>query len=242
MLPVVHRRFADPSPLGLYSFATGSCHRRSPKGPYTHISKGIFLLSIFGVQARGVSPNPNIFLGVLLFFTGFCQYISGIMEFIAGNTFGATVFNSYASFAFSYALIFFPAVRFLPPCNRCSQTYLLVQTGIMAAYTEPGQTTPGPEFDQAVSLYLWAWFGVTFAFCIAAWRSSVALLGALVFFELDLLLLASGYMTGSQGCIKAGNAIGFIAAFCSYWAASAGLWAGDLTPIRLPYLSLAKRE
>jgi succinate-acetate transporter protein len=27
-----------------------------------------------------------------------CQYISGIMEFISGNTFGATVFSSYGAF------------------------------------------------------------------------------------------------------------------------------------------------
>lgn len=67
-LPTVHRRFANPAPLGLYSFATG-----------------VFLISIFGLQTRGIQ-EPNIIVGVLLFFTGFCQYISGIMEFVAGNT------------------------------------------------------------------------------------------------------------------------------------------------------------
>jgi succinate-acetate transporter protein len=67
-LPVVHRRFANPAPLGLLSFATG-----------------IFLVSCFGVKARGVA-TPNVLVGVLLFFGGVCQYISGIMEFVAGNT------------------------------------------------------------------------------------------------------------------------------------------------------------
>jgi succinate-acetate transporter protein len=89
-LPVVHRRLANPAPLGLLSFATG-----------------IFLISILGVQARGIQ-TPNILVGVLMFFGGICQFISGIMEFVAGNTFGATVFPSYAAFNFSYAMIYIP--------------------------------------------------------------------------------------------------------------------------------------
>lgn len=67
-LPVVHRSFANPAPLGLLSFATG-----------------IFLISILGVHARGIQ-TPNILVGVLMFFGGICQFISGIMEFVAGNT------------------------------------------------------------------------------------------------------------------------------------------------------------
>jgi succinate-acetate transporter protein len=67
-LPVVHRSFANPAPLGLLSFATG-----------------MFLISILGVHARGIPVN-NIMFGVLMCFGGVCQFISGIMEFIAGNT------------------------------------------------------------------------------------------------------------------------------------------------------------
>lgn len=71
-LPVVHRSFANPAPLGLLSFATG-----------------IFLISLFGVQVRGVA-TPNVLVGVLIFFGGVCQFISGIMEFISGNTVGCS--------------------------------------------------------------------------------------------------------------------------------------------------------
>jgi uncharacterized protein len=67
-LPVVHRTFANPAPLGLLSFATG-----------------IFLISILGVHARGVQ-TPNVLVGILMFFGGVCQFIAGIMEFITGNT------------------------------------------------------------------------------------------------------------------------------------------------------------
>lgn len=67
-LPVVHRSLANPAPLGLLSFATG-----------------IFLISMYGVQARGIM-TPNVLVGVLVFFGGICQFIAGLMEFAAGNT------------------------------------------------------------------------------------------------------------------------------------------------------------
>lgn len=67
-LPVVHRTFANPAPLGCVSFGTG-----------------VFLLSLLGLHARGIQEN-NVILGVLMFFGGLCQFISGIMEFMTGNT------------------------------------------------------------------------------------------------------------------------------------------------------------
>lgn len=67
-MPVVHRKLANPAPLGLLAFATG-----------------IFLLSMFGVHARNLTTS-NVLIGVLMFFGGVGQFTSGIMEFIAGNT------------------------------------------------------------------------------------------------------------------------------------------------------------
>lgn len=104
-LPIVHRRLANPAPLGLLSFATG-----------------IFLISILGVNARGVT-TPNVLVGVLMFFGGVCQFISGIMEFVAGNTFGATVFPSYAAFNFSYAMIYIPGTGIIAcECSHIPST------------------------------------------------------------------------------------------------------------------------
>jgi uncharacterized protein len=48
---------------------------------------GIFLISIYGVNARGIMV-PNVLVGVLIFFGGICQFLAGIMEFISGNTVG----------------------------------------------------------------------------------------------------------------------------------------------------------
>ena len=67
-LPNTHRRFANPAPLGMFGFATS-----------------LMLISFFGVGARGAT-TPNIIVGPLIFFGGIGQYISGIMEFVSGNT------------------------------------------------------------------------------------------------------------------------------------------------------------
>ncbi|KAG9570458.1 hypothetical protein KCU71_g534, partial [Aureobasidium melanogenum] len=204
-LPVVHRSFANPAPLGLLSFATG-----------------IFLISILGVHARGIQ-TANVLVGVLMFFGGVCQFISGIMEFVAGNTFGATVFPSYAAFNFSYAMIYIPG------------------SGILASYTDASGKI-SQEFNNALSMYCWAWFILTVIFTIAAMRSSWILWFTLFFLDIELILLASGYMLNSSATLLAANSVGFVVAFCSYWAGCAGLWSGGLTPIELPTFAMTNRS
>ncbi|KAG4437051.1 hypothetical protein IFR05_007465 [Cadophora sp. M221] len=197
-LPVVHRSLANPAPLGLLSFATG-----------------IFLISIFGVQVRGVA-TPNVLIGVLMFFGGVCQFIAGIMEFVSGNTFGATVFPAYGAFNLSYAMIYIPG------------------TGILAAYTDPTTGELDSQFPNALAMYLWAWFILTVIFTVAAMRSSWVLFLDLFFLNIVLLLLACGYMLNNTTLEKAGSGLGFVVAILSYWAGTAGLWAGGITPIEIP--------
>jgi succinate-acetate transporter protein len=157
---------------------------------------GIFLISIYGVNARGIF-TPNILVGVIVFFGGVCQFISGIMEFVAGNTFGATVFPSYAAFNLSYAMIYIPG------------------SGILASYTDSSTGQLNSQFSQALAMYLWAWFILTAIYTIAAMRSSWVLFLDLFFLDIDLLLLACGYMLNNTALLKAGNSIGFVVAFLS---------------------------
>jgi len=197
-LPVVHRSFANPAPLGLLSFATG-----------------IFLISCYGVNARDIT-TPNIMIGVLIFFGGICQFLSGIMEFISGNTFGATVFPAYGAFNLAYAMIYLPG------------------SGILEAYTDPTTGQLNSQFNNALGIWIWAWFILTVIFTVAAMRSSWILFLDLFFLDIDLLLLASGYMLNNASLLKAGNAFGFIVALLSYWAGAAGLWANGITPMNVP--------
>ncbi|KAI1099194.1 GPR1/FUN34/yaaH family-domain-containing protein [Jackrogersella minutella] len=204
-LPYVPRAFANPAPLGLLSFATS-----------------IFMISLLGLEPRGVKA-PNIIIPNMVFFGGAAQFIAGIMEFVAGNTLGATLFTSYAAFNLAYALIFLPG------------------SGIIAAYSDPSTGALIPEFDQAIAMFVWAWFIISMIFTVATVRSSWTLLGALVFVDITLILLAVGYMLGQEQCLKAASATGFITAALAYWAGTAGLWGDGITPFTVPVGSL-KRE
>ncbi|KAJ4193572.1 hypothetical protein NW767_004060 [Fusarium falciforme] len=202
-LPVVHRRFANPSPLGLLSFATG-----------------IFLISSFGVHARGIQ-TPNVMISVLIFFGGICQYLVGIMEFVAGNTFGTAVFMSYGAFNISYSMIYLPG------------------SGIIAAYMD-SEGNLSPDFQQSIALYLWAWFILSVIYTIAAIRSSWVLFLDLVALDVCLILLATGNMVQSTAVLNAGYAFGYLVAILSYWAGCAGLYAGGATPFEVPTFPLYK--
>lgn len=110
------------------------------------------------------------------------------------------MFPAYASLSLSYAMIYLPG------------------TGIMAAYTEQQQ------FSEAVALYLFSWFILTTLFCVSAMRSSLILLLALIFFDLELLLLGCGFLLQNHGLLTAGYSMGFVAGFwaCEYGGPGAG--------------------
>ena len=59
-LPVVHRKLANPAPLGLLSFATG-----------------IFLIFNFGAHARG-TQTPNVLVGVLIFLAEYASSLQAL--------------------------------------------------------------------------------------------------------------------------------------------------------------------
>ncbi|KAB8238955.1 acetate uptake transporter family protein [Aspergillus alliaceus] len=185
-------------------------------------TKGIFLISIMGLHARSIT-TPNILIGVLMF-SGVCQFIAGVIEFLSGNTFGATLFPSYAAFNFSYAMIYLPG------------------TGIMAAYTDPKTGAIRDEFDQVLAIFLPAWFILTVILSIGAVRSSWVLFLDLVSLSVCLLLLACGNMVGSSALLTARYSFGLVVAFLTYWAGSAGLWAGNTTPINIPTFEMYKGD
>lgn len=72
-----------------------------------------------------------------------------------------------------------------------------------------------PEFSQALSLYLWSWLILNAIFTVASVRSSWPLFMALLLFNVELTLLATGYMVGNESLLVAGNSVGFPVAFCA---------------------------
>ena len=83
----------------------------------------------------------------------------------------------------------------------------------MAAYTDASTGAVSPEFNQALAIYIWAWFIITVLFTVAAVKSSLVLFIDLFFLDLCLLLLAVGYMTGINAVLTAGNSFGLVVTF-----------------------------
>lgn len=81
-------------------------------------------------------------------------------------------------------------------------------TGILEAYTEPA------DLENALAMFVWAWFIVSVIFTVAATRSSWVLLVLLIFVDLTLIFIAAGYMSNHPELSgKAASATGFIASF-----------------------------
>lgn len=64
-------------------------------------------------------------------------------------------------------------------------------------------------------MYLFSWLILNAIFTVAALRSSWTLFMALLLFNIELILLATGYMIDNASLLTAGNAIGFLIALCA---------------------------
>ncbi|KAG9087271.1 hypothetical protein FRC07_012860 [Ceratobasidium sp. 392] len=89
--PVYHRKLGNPTPLGLFSFASTT-----------------LILSLYNAGARDINV-PNVVVGMTMGVGGLCQLLAGMWEFATGNTFGATAFSVYGGFWFSFGLIYWPS-------------------------------------------------------------------------------------------------------------------------------------
>jgi succinate-acetate transporter protein len=88
-------------------------------------------------------------------------------------------------------------------------------TGILASYTDAEAGALSPEFNQAIAIYLWAWFILNTLYVIAAVRSSWVLFVDLAVLSLGFLVLAVGFMEGSDDVLTAGYAVMLVTAFLS---------------------------
>jgi hypothetical protein len=88
-------------------------------------------------------------------------------------------------------------------------------SGILAAYTDPATGELNAQFSNSLGIWIWAWFILTVIFTVAAMRSSWVLFLDLFFLDIDLMLLACGYMLNMPSLLKAGNGLGFVVALLS---------------------------
>jgi len=196
--PVYHRKFGNPSPLGLLAFGATT-----------------FILSMYNIRTRGIA-NPNVVLGMALFYGGLVQLIAGIEEWACGNSFAATAFSSYGGFWLSYGTLYIPFFQ------------------VAEAY--PNEY----EFASAVGIYLAAWAIVTMIFLLATFKSSVALSSLFFFLTITFWLLCAGELSGSLNCVRAGGAFGILTAGIAAYTALAGLLTKDTSHFKIPVGNLSR--
>jgi len=198
-----HRKYGNPAPLGLLAYGT------------------VFLCSsLFTLQARGIQ-TPNLVLVFALFYGGISQILVGMWEMFLGNTFGATVFTTYAGFNFSYGALYLPEI------------------GLAAAYTVDGVVSD--EFTQAVGIYMAIWDVITLLFLIGCLRTSWPVIFTFGTTVVALTCLSANCFTGIQVLATIGGWFGLGAAGGAYYAALAGFYSDEVTfkSIKLPPFSVA---
>jgi uncharacterized protein len=83
-IPSGHNVFGNPAPLGLFGLAI-ACAALTP------IAFG------YGLSAEGLNKSAFITAGIYaIFFGGFCQLLTGLMDFANKNTYGGTIFTAFA--------------------------------------------------------------------------------------------------------------------------------------------------
>ncbi|QPG76925.1 Accumulation of DYads [Brettanomyces nanus] len=179
--PSPSNHFANPAPLGLSAFALTT-----------------FVLSLVNCQARSVT-EPNIVIGLAVFYGGLIQLLAGMWEISLENTFGGLALSSYGGFWMSYAAIFIPWFN------------------IAGAYET------AKELENAVGFYLVAWTIFTYGLCSCTLKSTLMFFSLFFMLGNTFLLLTIGAFAESKNVTKAGGVLGVITAFIAWYNAYAGL-------------------
>lgn len=144
---------ANPAPLGLLGFGMTTI--------------------LLNLHNAGIISLSAVIISMGLFLGGFAQVVAGIMEFKAGNTFGATAFTAYGTFWWS-----------------------LVGIWLLPSAIPQGGVKGADELSMAFYLLLWGIF--TLGMFIGTLKHNMA--SRVVFGSLTVLffLLALGDFTGSH--------------------------------------------
>jgi succinate-acetate transporter protein len=179
---------ANPAPLGLAAVAMTT-----------------FVLSMFNSNLVSATGEPVV-LGLALAYGGIAQFMAGMWEFRAGNTFGALAFTSYGAFWISFwALLEFDAAKI---------------TG---------------NAGHAIGLYLWAWAIFTAYMTIAAVKVSGAVLLVFVLLTVTFIFLAIGAVGGDASTTHIGGFVGLATALAAWYASFGGVvnstWGKTIIPL-----------
>ena len=178
-----------------------------------------FLLSLINMRTRSITVS-NMVVAPAFAYGGIVQLLAGMWEMAIGNTFGATVLSSYGGFWISFAIIFIPG-----------------GFEIQSAYLATGEGGVR-MFEETLGIYLFGWFIFTFFMTLCTLKSTLAFFLTLATACLTFLLLASGFLTANENCIKAGGWVGLICSFLAWYCAFAGIQTAENSFFQFPTIPL----
>ena len=165
-----------------------------------------FVLSAFNANRIDADLLPVV-LPLALFYGGLLQVLAAMWEFRKGNTFGATAFGSYGAFWLSYAAYVRFGVGHLPPASA----------------------------HQATGLFLLVWAVFTTYMCVAASRTTGALLAVFVLLAATYIALTVAEFDQSTTATKVGGWLGLVTAVAAWYASFAGVtnttWKRPVIPV-----------
>ncbi|KAI7851605.1 GPR1/FUN34/yaaH family-domain-containing protein [Circinella umbellata] len=192
-------------------------HQRKQSNPMA-IGFGAFALGAFlvGITNAGiVTELPQGVMGVALGFSGMGQFVCGIFEMIAGNTFAATTMLTYAGFWISYGVMFSSGAGFMT-----------VIAGEGAAGLH--------ELHNVVGLWQIAFAVPSFIFFIGTFKQPWIIRAVLLQVFLTFFFGGLGGLTGIVGLTKAGAWISFTLSLTAWYVMSAILLEEEKV-LKLPF-------
>ena len=213
MASVEHREPAPvtPRPAPVPATTTGVAWGNSGPLALAGFATTTFMLSLVNANIVPAAVTPVVF-AVALMFGGLAQLIAGVIQLRVGNTFGGVLFTGFGAFWLS---IWAFAEFFL-------------------------KAVPLLQVGHALGLLLYG-FGIFSAIMlIAAFRTSIAVITALVLLTAALFVLAAGNYGASTGLIKTGGVIGLVLAANAFYLCLAELCEATYGRVVLPVFPLTK--
>ena len=178
-----------------------------------------FMLSMINAKLMPAGITPVVF-GVALMFGGLAQLIAGVIQFRTGNTFTGVLFSTFGAFWLSLYAI--------------AEFFLKDITGPTLHATAVLQ-------GQALGLFLYAFGIFTVWILIAAFRTNVFVVLALVGLAATLFVLGAGNYYGNGLTIEWGGYMGLVVAALAAYTGLSELCEATYKRVVLPLFPLAKR-
>ncbi|KAK9479555.1 GPR1/FUN34/yaaH family-domain-containing protein [Lipomyces japonicus] len=170
----LRQTFANPTPLALLGHILSIC----PLG-----------CALIGWKGAGQSGAATT--GAFVFVGGLLLLLSGILEFLLGNTFSFVVFCSFGAFWLSFAGILIPSFNSVGAYSPTGDSQVL------------GLNTKG--FQASIAFYLLFWALAVLILLICALRTNIAFVLLFVCLEATFLCLTIGFFLLSEGKFAHGN-------------------------------------